>query len=241
MTLRPIATAPLNTSAGGPDSQVMKLYLTQSATADETGAASFIWPAVASGTYQLGVLNCATAPDTANFDAYTGADHFFPFKGTNPRGPVYLQSNDQLQVDAVGLIPGDIYQITFQGTFVVNGIPEVVYPESDADVVTTSTEQINLAGPVSVASVDVTLQPAWRSVWVVALNGTVPSVVGNQSGIDYAYFTPPYIAAPAVFYRFPIIVGLDTDVTLTLGDDTWWYGADLADIDTVSYTTSGGP
>lgn len=220
----------------------MKLYLASTATADATGAASFSFPAVAAGTYQLGTINCSTAPDTANFDAYTGADHFIAFKGTNPRGPVYLQSNDLLNVDAVGLIPGTIYTVTFQGVFVVNGIPELVYPSSDADVVTTSTEQIFMDGPLTdVDAIQVTLQPAWRSIWVVANEGTVPTVVGNQSGISYEAFTPPYVEAPAAFYRFPIIVGLDTDVTLTLGDDTWWYGADLADIDTVSYSTSGGP
>jgi hypothetical protein len=78
-------------------------------------------------------------------------------------------------------------------------------------------------------------------VWVVAANGVAPTLTGNQSGISYEPFTPPYISAPAVFYRFPIIVGLDTDATLVLGDSAQWYGADLADIDTVSYSTSGGP
>jgi hypothetical protein len=66
-------------------------------------------------------------------------------------------------------------------------------------------------------------------------------VTGNQSGLTYEPFTPPYLQAPATFFRFPLVSGIDTSVTITFeAACTAWYGADLADIDTATYSTSGG-
>lgn len=87
----------------------------------------------------------------------------------------------------------------------------------------------------------VSLDASWRGLWIVTKAGTVPTVVGAQSGITYANFTPPYVNTPAKFYRFPMISGLDTSVTITWPTDTVWWGADLAPIDTTTFTVTGSP
>lgn len=112
------------------------------ANADST--AVFTFSHVALGQTWTVSLNCATAPDTANFTAYTGASDFGSFRSSNVWGPLQLQGGDQLIVDAVGLVPGETYQMQMQGSAVTGGQPGISVPQAYADSVTTSTEQIFL-------------------------------------------------------------------------------------------------
>ena len=251
MSLRPI----IGPATTGPSRQPMKhvnsetviqtLNMPQVATADATGAATFQWSMVPSGQVWQAILNCPTAPDTAVFSATAGADSLGSFRGANVWGPVQLNMGFTLQVTAAGLIPGTQYVFNMLGTGFTSGVPADVYPTAYADSVTTSTEQIFLAGPLTVApggNQEVTLSSLWRSVWVVTDSAGAPTVVGDQSGLSYVPFTPPYVASPGAFYRFPLISGIDTSVTITWKNTgKVWYGADLASIDTVSYSSSGGP
>jgi hypothetical protein len=264
--LRPIATWPK--PAASPATIVAPFFLQQFAVAasqpaddfsDDVpqGSCTFTFPAVAAGQILQGTLNCTTAPDqlgntspppdTAVFTAASNADQFAAFSGRNTRGPIQLVTNNQLIVDAVGLIPGVTYVMNFQGTAVTNGTPVDLWPAPYAESVTDSTEQIylgtesydNLIEPFVVST-----QALWRAFWVVTANGQQPEVVGYQSGLTYQPLNPPYLAAPAKFWRFPMIYGLDTEITVALGgaggpNQIWW-GADLADIDATVYNPSGG-
>lgn len=228
-----------------PQTVIQQLFMSIQATPDATGSATFSFAMTPNGQTWQGTLNCATAPDTAVFTATAGADNFGTFRGANSWGPIQVSNQQTLSVTATGLIPLTPYLISFIGTATTSGTPVNVYPTAYADSVTTSTEQIFLGGPVAVVPGDVThatLSPLWRSVWLVASAAGAPTVVGDQSGTSYVPFTPPYLAAPAVFYRFPLITGIDSTVTITWEHTgTAWYGADLASIDTVSYSSSGAP
>lgn len=252
MSLRPIATPTIPMIASGPSTIIQPLFLVASFQAGLTGAgaatpdaAIFTFPGVAPGQIWQGILNCAAAPDTALFSATTGADNFGTWRSSNSWGPIQLQGGNQLIVTATGLVPGTTYVMTFQGSAIVNGIPDILYPSAYADAVTTSTEQIFLAGPIKPFSAGNTayiwINPLWRSLWVVVANGSIPTLTGDQSGLGYNYFTPPYLDGPAVMFRFPLITGLDTSVQLIFDDTTTiWYGADLANIDAVAYNAGGG-
>lgn len=161
-----------------------------------------------------------------------------PFTATTL--PTDKASQLLIAVEVAPILGGSITLIWMQ--------PGETPPIADGPLAGTSstfTNQVFIKGPIAVVPGDtssVDIAASWRSVWVVAAAAGVPTVKGDQSGATYQSFTPPYLAAPAVFYRFPLITGIDTSVTITWEHTgNAWYGADLASIDTVSYSSSGGP
>jgi len=221
------------------------------ATADSTGAATFLFDAVAlSNTWTL-TVNAADAPDTARFTALSGATAFGQFKGSNSWGPIQLQGGDRLQISAIGLIPGTIYQVAGYGYCNVVNEPEIIYPVAYADTVTSSTEQIYVGMgqiPTTGLTLTVPIQPSYRSLYV-ALQGTnghpasniTVTVVGNSSGFVYSVIPVPYNAlAYENVYRIPLLTLNDTTVGLQFTNAgttaiNYWYGADLADVDVAVY------
>jgi len=89
------------------------------------------------------------------------------------------------------------------------------------------------------------VQPRWRSIWLLFNKtnlgyGSI-TVLGNQSGTTYQAFVPPYTPSNTYeFYRYAIIAGIDTSVTVSITTQTFsyqmWYGADLAPVDTAVYS-----
>lgn len=111
----------------------------------------------------------------------------------------------------------------------------------------TGTQDIYLGGRSGVGSYTTTinLDVSWRSIWVAvqwtSAATTTISLVGVQSGISYQAFSPPYfILASNQLYRFPMLVGIDTQVTLTITSSANFnanYGADVTPVDIFSYST----
>jgi hypothetical protein len=216
--------------------------VSQIAAAD--GTATFVFPYVALSQVWTVTLNLPSAPDTANFIAYTGATNFGSFIGSNVWGPLQLGGGDQLYVNAKGLVPNVTYSMQLQGACVTDGSPGVSFPQPYADTVTTSTEQIYLetktaTGSVSGSNVNLTftnveIQGAWRSVYVAGyITGATSaalvtafyvSCVGVQSGLTYQPFYPPYIdytnsatgAPSALVARFAMLNGLDNQINVTV-------------------------
>ena len=210
-------------------------------TAASDGTITFTFPHVALGQVWTGTINVGSAPDSANFTALTGASTFGQFKGSNSWGPIQLGGGDQLVVTGTGLVPGTLYQCSFQGAAVTGADPGIIYPSAYADTVTTSTEQLELgkikynigAGATAGTPLTIVLAPAYRSVWVwwfinsngVPLNGAVLSgiiVTGNVTGEQYYYTFPPYnnsgIGAGSTNYQFiriPVTNGIDTQLSVT--------------------------
>jgi len=222
-----------------------------SQTAANDGTATFLFDAVAlSNTWTL-TINCATAPDTARFTAATGGTQFGQFKGSNSWGPLQLQGGDRLQVTSTGLVPGTLYQMAGYGYANIVNDPQIVYPDSYADSVTTSTEQLYLANNEyfggSPTTFTVTVQPTWRSIYFVGIStsgapGITVTAVGQQSGFNYNVISVPYVAGTGsttqFVYRIPIVNGLDTTILFTCSGATpytFYYGADLANIDVAVY------
>ena len=208
-------------------------------TAASDGTITFTFPHVALGQVWTGTINVGNAPDSANFTAVTGASTFGQFKGSNSWGPIQLGGGDQLVVNGTGLVPGTLYQCSFQGAAVTGADPGIIYPSAYADTVTTSTEQLALgkikynisSGTSSGTPITIVLAPAYRSVWVwwyiKSLGGTGAvlfniKVTGNVTGESYYYNYPPYnnsgVGASGTNYQFiriPVTNGIDTQLSVT--------------------------
>lgn len=222
------------------------------ATASATGTATFLFDAIPVSQTWTFTVTIPGAPDTTSTTAASGADLYGNFTGSNSWGPIQLGANDQLVLTSTGLIPGTQYIATITGVAHTVVEPPPVWPAAYADAVTTSTQQLFLSNPQPTytaatltysTSSTITLQPQWRSIWV-AIKWTggaseALTIVGNQSGLTYATFQPPYFQNTNVtFYRVPVLNGVDTTVTLTASSNATfsiWYGADLAEIDVAIY------
>ena len=240
------------------------LALQITATANASGAATFTFARVPLTQLWTGTVGAATAPDTASFSAATGATYLGTWIGSNSFGPVQFQNGDQLVVTASGLVPNTQYVMTFSGSCVTGGEPDIEYAIPYANTVTTSTQQIFLYSTTQPATANpvtytIQLRPQYRSVYVViqwpVTSGLVQtagtySVVGNQSGLTYNTVPISYVPTTGPFlstisqFRIPVLNGIDTSLSLkltpyTAGGDTqsWvvWYGADLAIFDTAIY------
>lgn len=219
---------------------------TVSAVASTTGTASFAFPHVPTSQIWIGTVSVPSAPDTANFVAASAGTQYGSFKGANAIGPIQIVAGETLTISASGLIPGDTYVAVMGGYVTTEGSVQPIYPLPYADTVTSTTEDIYLGTATGTnISLPITTSPSWRSIWVAAawnVGTTSIAVTGDQSGFSYAYFQPPYFSGKGqVFYRFPMVPGLDSSVTLTASDTagaTIWYGADLADIDSFVYQQS---
>ena len=226
-----------------------------SQTADSSGSATFLFDAVAlSNTWTL-TINCAGAPDTARWTATTGGTNFGQFKGSNSWGPLQLQGGDRLQVNATGLIPGQLYQLAGYGYCNVVNEPEIIYPTAYADTVTSSTEQIYIGkGSTTITGsggqiFQIPINATYRSLYLVFETVTGPAAstltitgIGNSTGFQYTAILVPYSATGnQAIYRIPIVAMTDTYIfvsagtTSTSGTYNYWYGADLADVDAAVY------
>ena len=208
-------------------------------TAASNGTITFTFPHVALGQVWTGTINVGGAPDSATFTALTGASTFGQFKGSNSWGPIQLGGGDQLIVNGTGLVPGTLYQCSFQGAAVTGADPGIIYPSAYADTVTTSTEQLALGeikyntGGGAGTPITIVLAPAYRSVWVwwyiyndgLPFNGAILSnitVTGNVTGENYYYTFPPYNNSGVgvggtnyQFIRIPVTNGIDTQLSVT--------------------------
>jgi len=225
-----------------------------SQTADATGAATFTFGAPATGETWTGSLTIPTAPATAKFTAYAGSANGSPrgsWVGQNTARDVQTTVGQPLIVTATGLIPGTSYSCNWTGQVTTND-PSITQSDTQNPNVSMVTEQIALGGPAPYSGatvVTVTGVASWRSLWVAVKESflsaaPLPTLVGVQSGLAYQAFEPPYFTLLTEgFFRFPLIDGLDTSYTLTVdagggGTGTYWYGADLADVDTAIYPES---
>jgi len=237
------------TSHGG---SIQPINLSNSQTASTTGTATFTFQQVAQSNVWTFTVNVPGAPDTANFTLVSGATTFGTFKGANSWGPIQFTGGDQLQLTATGLVPGTQYTASVQGVNNTVYEPSIVYPWPYADSVTTSTEQIYLGtGSIPATtglSVTVPVQPTYRSLYVV-LQGTnthpasaiTVSAIGNTSAFVYNVVPVPYSSATyESVYRIPLLTLNDTAVQLQFNTAssvaiTFWYGADLANVDAAVY------
>jgi len=222
------------------------------AYAASDGTATFTFNAVAPSNVWTLTLNCPTAPDTARFNALTGATSFGQFKGSNSWGAVQLQGGDQLQVTATGLVPGTQYGMTGQGSCLTVAEPGIVYPSPYADSVTTSTEQVFIQTGVipypSGLTLSIPVNSSYRSLYIV-LQGTLAhpasqvsvNTVGNVSLFNYNVINVPYgsLSYESVL-RIPLVSLNDTAINLYFtntsgGNITYFVGGDLADVDAAVY------
>ena len=229
---------------------IQPINASSSQVSGNDGTATFTFPYIALGQVWTVSANCAFAPDTALFTAFTGASNFGSWIGSNTWGAIQLGGGDQLVISAVGLIPNKTYQMQLLGSAVTGGEPGISTPGSYADSVTSSTEQlyfntVNVASLAAFTPLVLTVQPRWRSIWLLFNKtnlgyGSI-TVLGNQSGTTYQAFVPPYTPSNTYqFYRYAIIAGIDTSVTVSITTQTFsyqmWYGADLAPVDTAVYS-----
>lgn len=234
------------------------------ATADSTGSATFLFDAVALSNTWTGTLNCAGAPDTANFTALTGSSTFGQFKGSNSWGPLQLQGGDRLQVNASGLIPGVVYTMSLFGYCNTVSEPTLLYPQAYADTVSTSTQQLYIGQvlnttiygftPITLATIPI--NPAYRSLYLMVqyVSGGSGSyypenlnflAVGNNTGFTYGFVNVPYAGGVVpqleAIIRIPLVSAGDTSVILQAdnavgyGVYNIYYGADLANVDSAVY------
>lgn len=229
---------------------IQPINASSSQVSGNDGTATFTFPYIALGQVWTVSANCAFAPDTALFTAFTGASNFGSWIGSNTWGAIQLGGGDQLVISAVGLIPNQTYQMQLLGSAVTGGEPGISTPGAYSDSVTSSTEQLYFS-TVQVPSLAaftplvLTVQPRWRSIWLLFNKtnlgyGSI-TVLGNQSGTTYQAFVPPYTPSNTYqFYRYAIIAGIDTSVTVSITTQTFsyqmWYGADLAPVDTAVYS-----
>ena len=224
----------------GRSGAVQPIAALPSQIASSTGTITFTFPHVALGQVWTGTINVASAPDSANFIAGTGATTFGQFKGSNSWGPLQLGGGDQLVVTGTGLVPGTNYQCSFQGAAVTGADPGIIYPSAYADTVTTSTEQIFLgqfsqvvAGASTLNySFTIPIAASYRDVYIWLINTQYPgnvvnykniTVQGNNSKVLYNYYTPYYgVSSTSIYYtgqslyvRVPIFSIGDTAVTVS--------------------------
>jgi len=223
----------------GRSGAVQPIAALPSQIAASDGTITFTFPHVALGQVWTGTINVASAPDSANFIAGTGATTFGQFKGSNSWGPLQLGGGDQLVVTGTGLVPGTNYQCSFQGAAVTGADPGIIYPSAYADTVTTSTEQIYLgevtqtvpASSSPIYTLKVQLAPSYRDVYIWLVNtqyGVHPTIFknitvqGNNSGVFYNFYTPYYGVSTGGIYnvgnlyvRIPIFSNGDTSITIT--------------------------
>ena len=225
----------------GRSGAVQPISALPSQTAASDGTITFTFPHVALGQVWTGTINVASAPDSANFTAGTGATTFGQFKGSNSWGPVQLGGGDQLVVTGTGLVPGANYQCSFQGAAVTGADPGIIYPSAYADTVTTSTEQIPIgtqtvkppASTTTTYTFTVQLAPSYRSAYLQLVNAStttagagvtfiIASIIGTQSGIYYpptvitTYGSSPGGPTQQAYYRVPISTQLDTSITFSV-------------------------
>ena len=229
---------------------IQPINASSSQVSGNDGTATFTFPYIALGQVWTVSANCAFAPDTALFTAFTGASNFGSWIGSNTWGAIQLGGGDQLVISAVGLIPNKTYQMQLLGSAVTGGEPGISTPSSYADSVTSSTEQlyfatVNVVSLAAFTPLVLTVQPRWRSIWLLFNKTNLAyssiTVLGNQSGTTYQAFVPPYTPGNTYqFYRYAIIAGIDTSVTVSITTQTFsykmWYGADLAPVDTAVYS-----
>ena len=227
--------------------QRQRLTRAISATASSTGEATFTLEYVPTSLYWTVTLNIPSAPASAESTAVASGSTYGQWRGSNSWGPLLVGNGEQLVVTTSGLLPGEQYVLQAVGFSQTEGTPDYTYPLAYADTVTTSIEDLfigSIAG-VTAYTISVPISPAWRSLWVAvswanAATDTI-SATGDQSSIELQSFQPPYFKnAKDTFYRYPLIAGLDTSVTLELtssADFSAWWGADLSDIDIATYST----
>ena len=218
-----------------------------SAVASSAGVAVFSFEYVPTSLHWTVTLNIPSAPSGAESTAVAGGSTYGQWRGSNSWGPLLIGNGEQLTVTTTGLLPGVQYVLQAVGFAQTEGTPDYTYPLAYADTVTTSIEDLFIGSVQDVTSwtVSVPISPAWRSLWVAvawtnAATDTIKAV-GDQSGIELQSFQPPYFkSASDVFYRYPLIAGLDTSITLTMTSSasfSAWWGADLSDIDIATYST----
>jgi len=227
-------------------------------TADTTGSATFTFDQVALSNTWTVTINCAGAPDTARFTAQTSLTTYGSFKGSNSWGPMQLEGGDQLSISATGLVPGTQYTMNCLGVNETVTDPAIVYPAPYADTVTSSTEQLYLgSGRVLVGtgtSFTVPISTSYRSLYF-ALIGTnsqpasdvIITCVGSSTSFNYSPISVPYSSGfpNQSIWRIPLLSLGDPSVEINLISSAsipipFWYGADLADVDTAIYA-EGGP
>ncbi len=224
-----------------------RLTRTVSATSDATGAATFTLDYVPTSQWWTVTINIPDAPSSAESTATAGGSTYGKWRGSNSWGPLLIGNGEQLAVATTGLLPGEQYALQAVGYAQTEGTPDFTYPLAYADTVTTSIEDlfIDSVSDVTSYTISIPISPAWRSLWVAvkwtnAATDTI-TVTGDQSGIRLQSFLPPYFAkAEDQFYRYPLIAGLDSSVTLTMSSSasfSAWWGADLSDIDIATYST----
>jgi len=233
-----------------------------SAQASSSGTATFTVPSVPISQTWIGTLSIPGAPSSASFSALIGGLSSGNWIGQNTFGPVTIPQNLNLQVTATSLTPGQSYQLNFQGTVYTSeeALPSFAFPA--ATPVTQQTLQtMNLLG-TGVAttggeSVTITIDPTWRSIWVILNNtlvnaagtaGITPTLQGTTTLNYFEGLQPPYLTSNSptwAFTRFPLIYGPDTVVTLTIpaanlitSGSTFWYGYDTQPVDIAVYDES---
>jgi len=233
-----------------------------SAQASSSGTATFTVPSVPISQTWIGTLSIPGAPSSASFSALIGGLSSGNWIGQNTFGPVTIPQNLNLQVTATSLTPGQSYQLNFQGTVYTSeeALPSFAFPA--ATPVTQQTLQtMNLLG-TGVAttggeSVTITIDPTWRSIWVILNNtlvnaagtaGITPTLQGTTTLNYFEGLQPPYLTSNSptwAFTRFPLIYGPDTVVTLTIpaanlitAGSTFWYGYDTQPVDIAVYDES---
>jgi len=225
----------------------------QTQIADLQGNVEFRFDPPAAGETFRGTINVPNAPGGASFQAFLGSPLATPvgaWIASNPFGPVQARQGVALYVVGMSLQPGTVYECIWQGIVTVNDTDEVPTIPSTTVVqppnaIFLGTTEVNPAGT---AVEHIALDTSWRAIWAIVGyspdDTSVPALIGDQSILSYEPFTPGYFG-DAKFYRWPMLAGVDTTLTLSYtnlsGSDTRiWWGADLDTIDVVAYGPSGG-
>jgi len=234
-----------------------------SAQASSSGTATFTVPSVPISQTWIGTLSIPGAPSSASFSALIGGLSSGNWIGQNTFGPITIPQNLNLQVTATSLTPGQSYQLNFQGTVYTSeeALPSFAFPAATPVSQQTLQAQIYLGTAVTNATSSttqlITLDPTWRSIWVLTKGGynltatgiSLPYLTGTTSQVIFDAMSPPYITTTfgtiyQQFFRIPIIPALDQTVTLTMPIDatgsaaTYFWGADTAPVDTAVYDES---
>lgn len=226
-------------------------------TASAQGTLTFTFQPPTTGEVWTGTLQVPAAPGgalwTAQLGGTQGGTPVASGIGSNAFGPVQAQSGEVLTVVGTSLQPGTQYVCNWIGEITTDDSAGLIGPDATPSVVQPP-NAIFLATTnvlsTAILQRTIAIDSSWRAIWVVTRNGfggapTPAILTGQQSLLNYNSVTPPYFTGTATFQRFPLLAGLDTDVTLTIDNltgltDTAWWGADLADVDVAIYSTTGG-
>lgn len=164
------------------------------AASDGSGSCRFDPPT--QGFVLTGTISVTAAPGGALFTVTVGSVPVQTGLGSSPLGPIQSIANQAVAVVAMGLVPGQVYQVTWSADLENDTTAQTAVPAAASTTVTLSPQVSQIfqksytpSNPPP-GSLTVTPVPGARSLiieWAVdvAIGASEIAVIGNQSNIAY--------------------------------------------------------